>query len=306
MSRTQSTQRQRTQDNPLNLGTFNQTSLRYLRGSLGPQNKLIGYRDTTQTSNGGFGGGAYNHWFKVNLLNSAWLILIKGNPRPNYIQVSTYELDNTPIEGRGIFQADSVSEIVDGQAYYPYVGHSMGAQSDLYNFFSRARLDQGDDRYYPLGPGSYLICISTTRNEPLDYELGLIVEFESTDYKLQTEQGAQNFIIYENDIDSRNTVVLGPTITSNYTIPTGYNAYTNGTAIIQTGITVTIPSGSTWFIDNSTINTDENPIWLDLTENYTGQDEHLHSLSEWQTAWERDHQADDKFPEIFLPLITTS
>jgi len=33
---------------------------------------------------------------------------------------------------------------------------------------------------------------------------------------------------------------------------------------------------------------------------------HQHSLNEWQTAWERDHQQDNRFPDLFLPLITES
>ena len=39
-------QRQRTQNNPLNLGSFDQTSLRYLRGSLGPASQVVGRADT--------------------------------------------------------------------------------------------------------------------------------------------------------------------------------------------------------------------------------------------------------------------
>jgi hypothetical protein len=57
----------------------------------------------------------------------------------------------------------------------------MGAQSDLYNTFVPARLDRGDERYYPLEAGGYLLCVSTTRNELLDYEVGLVVEFPITE-----------------------------------------------------------------------------------------------------------------------------
>lgn len=306
MSRSQTTQRQRTQDNPLNLGTFGQTTLRHLRGSLGPENKVIGRRDTGLNSNGGFGGGAYNHWFKVGLSANAWLILIKGQPRPNYINVSAYELDHTPIEGRAIFQDDSVSEVIDGQTYHPYTGHVMNAQSNLYNTYQGNRLDLGDDRYYPLGPGNYLICVSTTRNEPLDYEVGLVVDVESPEGMLQIEVGGQNFLVYENALDLDNTLVIGPLFAINYSLPSGFNAYTNILATINSSVTVSIPSGSTWFIDNDTVTASQDMILFDITENYTGQDQHQHSLSEWQAAWARDHQQDDRFPDIYLPLITTS
>ncbi len=66
MSRNQTSQPQRTQNNPLVLGTFSSTALRYLHGSLGPKYQVIGRADTRTQSNGGFGGGTYNHWFQIN------------------------------------------------------------------------------------------------------------------------------------------------------------------------------------------------------------------------------------------------
>jgi hypothetical protein len=299
-------QRQRTQDSPLDLGTFDTTSLRYLKGSLGPKNQVVGRRDTNQYSNGGFGGGTYNHWFKVTIKVPAWIITVKGPPRPKYIQVSAYSLDQNPIEGRSIFDADSVVQLNNGEVQHPYAGHIMSAQSDLYNNFAIKRLDRGDDRYFTLNPGSYLLCISTTRNEPLDYEVGLVVEIENTEIELLLETGGTNKFVYENALDLSNTLVIGPGFFVNYTLPTGQNGYTNTLATVSTGVTVTIPSGSTWFIDNNTVSASQDFILLDLTENYTGQDEHQHSLSEWQQAWQRDHQQDDRFPDVFIPLTTTS
>ena len=52
MARNQLTQRQRTASNPLPVGTFNDTSIRYLTGTLG---------GTNQVSAGGYGGGTLNH-----------------------------------------------------------------------------------------------------------------------------------------------------------------------------------------------------------------------------------------------------
>lgn len=172
-------QAKRSLNNPLVLGTFSSTSLRYLRGSLGPANKVIGRADTKTTSNGGFGGGAYNHWYQINLTAPAWIILTKGPPRPKYINVSTYDLNRVPIGGLPIFDADSITDGLNnnGDVYIPYLDTVMSSQSDLYNTYNSFRLDRGDERYYPLGAGSYLICISTTRNEPLDYEVGIVIEF---------------------------------------------------------------------------------------------------------------------------------
>jgi hypothetical protein len=50
--------------------------------------------------------------------------------------------------------------------------------------------------------------------------------------------GASDLIFWEN----------GQTITSNYTITTGQNAGTFGPITINSGVTVTVPSGSTWSV----------------------------------------------------------
>lgn len=175
-TRGSNSQRQRTQNNPLLLGSFTETAIRYLKGTLGPVNKAVGYKDTNQYSNGGFGGGTYNHWFKIKLAVPAWIILVKGPPRPKYINVSFYDLSHNPIQGRGIFDADSISEVIGEETFFPYVGHAMNAQSDLYNEYDPLRVDKGDDRYFPLPEGNYLLCISTTRNELLDYAVAVVIE----------------------------------------------------------------------------------------------------------------------------------
>jgi hypothetical protein len=180
------TQRQRTKESPLVLGPFDQLSIRNLTGSLGPKNKVV---------SGGYGGGTYNHWFRIDISADAWIILAKGGRNPNYINVSAYDLNLTPIEGRNPFDKDSISETIDGEVYYPYVGHVMNKQSDLYNNFDANRLDKGDLRYYPLKRGSYLLCISSTRNENIDYEVAFVVEFPITGFDLLLEDYA--LMLYE-------------------------------------------------------------------------------------------------------------
>ena len=250
MSRSQLAQRQRTQDNPLNLGTFSQTSLRCLRGTLGPQNKVVGYRDTRQNSNGGFGGGTCNHWFKVTTTINSWLILIKGEPRPNYIEVSVFDLNQNPIQGLSIFQKDSLSTVDPNTntVYYPFWGHVMASQSVDANIFERLKTANVDNRYFSLHPGDYLICISTTRNENLDYTVGLVIEAGDVSGLYLQESQQRNFLTLENN----------------------------------------------------------DLLAFDATENYTGQDDHQHSLSEWQDAWSREHQDTDRFPDLFIPYTTTS
>ena len=308
MARSQESQRQRTQNNPLVLGSFDTTSLKYLKGKLGPVNQLVGRADTSQQSNGGFGGGTYNHWFQVNLKKSAWIIVVKSGPRPNYIQTSVYDLDKKPIEGRGIFQADSVETTKGTEAFYPYLGTVMGAQSDLYNTFISARLDRGDERYYPLNAGGYLICISTTRNEPLDYEVGLVVEFPITELFIALEDEddialflQETAIDFSRTIDVLSPVLVDTIISSSVNQP---NGFTENSCIINPGITVTVLFGSEWLIGAQTSleQIAASAVLAEPGSDLFFDSIHDHSLTEWRDSWESTHQDTDKLPEVFIPL----
>jgi len=200
MSRNQVGQPQRNVNNPLVLGTFSETSLRYLKGALGPVSKPVGRADTNQLSNGGFGGGTYNHWFQINLASPAWIIVTKGPPRPKYINASVYELDKNPIQSHGIFQADSVIATVDGRLSKPYLDTVMSAQSDLANQFDKGRLDGGDERYEALPVGSYLLCVSSTRNEPLEYAVGIVIQFPDNEPLIGLEDDDNSLLITEDDV----------------------------------------------------------------------------------------------------------
>lgn len=305
MSRNSSStsQRQRTKQNPLLLGTFSETSLRELTGKLGPENKVVGRADTNQYSNGGFGGGTMNHWFQINITSPAWIITKKGGPRPNYIEVSAFDLNYNPIQGRMIFQADSVNiPLANGEAFYPYLGHVMGAQSDLYNNYNLYSLSKGNDLYFILEAGSYLICVSSTRNEPLDYTLALVVEFPALDSFILLEDLDGSFLVAETTLDFSNTIVIGPSFAVNYTIPTSFNAYTFDHATINTGITVTIPETSTWWIGFVSPDTNDK-FELEPSDSYDIDAEHEHSLTEWTSAWQRERDPDAHLPEIFVPLV---
>jgi hypothetical protein len=299
MSRSSVSQPQRTQNNPLNLGTFSQTTLRYLKGTLGPQWKVIGRADTNQTSNGGIGGGTFNHWFVVTLAEPGWIILAKGPPRPKYIQVSAYDLNRTPIQGNPIFDADSIRASTNGSVYIPYLDTVMSAQSDLYNSYNRLRLDRGDDRYYPLSAGSYLICVSSTRNETLEYELGVAVEFPVDEAFFELEDFDGSVCLQETEIDAAE--IVGP-ILSNLVI--SVNSFSETSCEIASGVTVTVNSGVTWYIGERipAADYDNYKIILEVGDAAYYDTVHDHSLSEWQDAWEREHQDTDRFPEVFVPL----
>ena len=294
----QTNQRQRSKENPLNLGTFGELSLRYLTGTLGPLN---------QVGLNGYGGGTYNHWFRINLSQPAWIIVAKGGPRPNYIQTSVYDLNTTPINGLPIFDADSIRQGLNnlGEVYIPYLNTVMSHQSDLYNTYDRIRLDRGDDRYYPLPAGGYLLCVSSTRNERIDYSVGLVVEFAQSELFLALE----DFSLYlqETTIDSVTTVTINSPVTVDTVIsvdPTKPNGFTDNLCEIVSGVTVTVLDGSEWLIGEATGSTGDvlNDLFLlEFGEGYLDTI-HDHTLSEWRDAWNAQHHPDDKFPDLFVPL----
>ena len=238
MARNQTTQRQRTAKDPLLVGTFDQTSIRYLTGKLG---------GTHTPQSGGYAGGSINHWFKFKIDTAAWIILTKAGGWEKWFNVSAYDMNRNPIQGRAIFDDDSITITSDGKVLNPYIGHVMGAQSDLYNNFDARRLDKGDSRYYPLNIGEYLLCVSSTLNTSFDYAVGVVIEMADPFPVLLTE-----------DYDR---LLLETTATQ----------------------------------DN---------IICDTTPNYTGAEDHEHSLTEWKTAWSRERQAYEKFPDALIPLTT--
>lgn len=299
MSRNQVGQRQRTKDNPLLLGNFSSTAVRYLKGSLGPEYKVIGRADTNQNSNGGYGGGTYNHWFQVNLDTPGWIIVTKGPPRPKYIQVSTYDLNKNPIQGNSIFDADSIRVDSNGEVYLPYLNTVMHTQSDLYNQFERLRLDRGDERYYPLSAGAYLLCVSSTRNEPLDYEVAIVIEFPHTEGFFQLEDNDGSVFVQETEIFA--TEIVSP-ISTNLSLD--FNAFSETLCEIQAGVTVTVHNDITWYIGERIPPTtyDNYRFILEPGDDAYFSTVHDHSLSEWKNSWEREHQDTDPFPEILVPL----
>jgi hypothetical protein len=307
MSRASQSQRKRTQKDPLILGTFSETSLRVLTGTLGPLNKVVGRADTNQYSNGGIGGGTYNHWFQINVTAPCWIINKKGGPRPNYIQISAYDLNFAPIQGRMIFQDDSVSDSTGYLGlHYPYSDHVMGALSNQYNYFNQYSLDKGNDLYFNLEHGSYLICVSSTRNELLDYTLGVVIEFPSTDMFYLLEDLSNSYLTVETEINLDNTVTIGPVFTSNYSIPSGFNAFTAAVATINNGVTVVVPDLSTWFIGLTDPTSGGVFFIIEPSDLYDYNSIHEHSYTEWLAAWRRERSPEDSLPAIFDSLITSS
>jgi hypothetical protein len=289
-----------------------------LKGSLGAKNEII---------TGGYGRETYNHWFQVTLASEAWIILFKassalttGNstlstrksPLTTRYSISVYDQNKNPIQGRNIFQADSALVSASRDGFHTsfsnsYTGQVMAAQSDLYNTSSATRADEGDDRYFPLGAGNYLICVSAERNEAFQYGVGLVVEFQTPQdelFFLCEDTSEITYLITENDLNSAVVEFVPNTVTSGITLST-LNGFTEDLC------TIVDPNG---VVQVDYANTDGNPLsWLigpdpgdiaigrvllDATENWIDTT-HEHSLTQWKEAWQRDHSMDDKFPAIF-------
>lgn len=315
----------RNQFNPTFLGEFDQLSLRLLKGNFTQKHRVVGRADTSSASNGGFGGGGYNAWFQVELKVPAWIILTKGPPRPKYIQVSAYDQNKNPKEGRMIFQRDNPpveqAQFLGGNVanarqlgirinkdntfnYYPFFGNVTAASSDLYNTFNASRIDKGDDMYYPLNKGKYLICISSTRNEPLDYEVGLVIEPQDDEVFILCEDILVVNVGLENELDTPTSFEITSPINENITIPSGSNAYTNVLAQVNPFFTVQVDAPASWLITTTPSGQDfpEDVLLGEFNEGYLDSF-HDHSFSEWQTAWQRDHRPNDALPDIFVPLL---
>ena len=306
MSNPNISQRERSQNNPLNLGVFDRTTLRMLKGTLGPRSQII---------SGGYGRETYDHWFQVTLDSEAWIILFKsksglatGNTLPSAnrsgltsrFSIGVYDRNKNPIEGRGIFQADSKFSA-------SYLGHVMGAQSDLYNTFDPNRADKGDEQYFPLPKGKYLICISAERNEEFQYNVGLAVEFQTpTDelFFLCEDTSEITYLITENDLNESVVEIVPNTVTSGITLST-LNGFTENlctivdpNGVVQVNYQSSDGNPLSWLIGPDPGDIAVGRVLLDATENWIDTT-HEHSLTEWRAAWERDHSMDDKFPTEF-------
>jgi hypothetical protein len=200
-----------------------------------------------------------------------------------------------------------VSDGTGNNIFYPYLDTVMGAQSDLYNTFVPARLDRGDERYYPLEAGGYLLCVSTTRNELLDYEVGLVVEFPITEMFISLEDESNvSLLLQETAVDFSRTINVISPVTVNTIISSSVdqpNGFTEDLCVINSGVIVTVLIGSEWFI-GSLISEQEGDFLViaEPGDDLYFETIHDHSLEEWQESWESTHQDTDKFPAVFIPL----
>jgi len=231
-------QREWSQFNPLNLGKFDRTSLRFLTSTLGMRSQII---------QGGVGNNTYNNWFQVTLEKAGWIILIKGGTvlstsnttRQNLYQdvnsrlmLAVYDQNRNPIQGRIIQQEPDT-----------YRGNVAGAQSDLYNTFNPNRFDKGDEMFYELEPGNYLICVSATRNEEFNYGVGLVIDInDDREQFILTEDTILSYVLQESDLNvpgEEDFFNIPSEVTSDVTLAT-VSAYSVTYAAISSGIFVQV------------------------------------------------------------------
>lgn len=331
-------QTNRNANNPLRLGTFEQLSLRVLTGNLGPVYKPIGSADTLRISNGGVGGGTYNNWFQVDLAVPAWIILTKGAFKPRDLNISVYDTNQVEKYGRNILEKDTIStEVVlsdfnldpasvnvslpqtkrefftnwtntlSGETffYYPYYDTVAASGSDLYNTYEAQRLDKGNELYFPLPVGRYLICISATKNEPRPYEVGLVIEPKDDTVFILCEDTLIVNLGLEQVLGGAQNFNIPSPITSGVTIPSSAYAFTNILA------TIVAPAGeveainpATWLItlDPASGETLSGNFLGDATPGFFDTF-HDHSQSDWEAAWRRDNRPNDPLPYLFYPLL---
>jgi hypothetical protein len=188
-------QRTKSYHNPLHLGVFGETSIRYLQGRLGAENKgQAGFRST----NDGTANAFMNVWFMLSLTKESYLILIKENERQrrNY-NVSVYRQDQEHNQLSYPFKLNEADNF--------YNSVVAGSTSDLYNIIDdQSELkDKNRTSLYPLPPGNYVINISTQRWDMFRYGVYLIIEapFQTGYLELETEEGdPESYLAQENSV----------------------------------------------------------------------------------------------------------
>ncbi|QDP62748.1 MAG: hypothetical protein Tp158DCM1229571_62 [Prokaryotic dsDNA virus sp.] len=273
------------------LGKFNKTSLRLLQGTL---------QALHEVQSNGYGGGNTNHCYKLVLEESAWILVVKGGKNPTYYSVTPLDGNTVPIEARYILQSDTL----DPKAFDDQISYAL---SDTYNTFDPLRIDKNNELYLALKPGVYYLIVFNTRNEPLDYEIGVIVETKETFGFIQTEESEGELFVIENSIDdgSTNSLIVVSPISSDETIGPTQNAFSSELAEIISGVTVTVSDslnkGITWLIDETPDPADQSFILLDAPDLYF-EGIRDRSLSAWKQAWVAEFTSSVPFPELFVPL----
>jgi hypothetical protein len=175
------TQRSRSYHDPLDLGLYDRTSIRYIKGRIGAENKG---QTAFRCTNDGASNAFQNVWFKVTITDPGYLIFLKDDNRDKrFYSVNVYTADS---ERRQL-----AYPMLTGDVCRKFDNMVAGFSSDLYNISDqRPELrDRNRTSLFPLPKGSYVINISTQRWDMFRYGVYMILEMPTqTGYlELETE-----------------------------------------------------------------------------------------------------------------------
>lgn len=184
-------QRSRNQSNPVDLGTFNELTIRELKGRIGAMN-------TGQTkplsTNDGTGFAFQNVWFKFKVSVPFFIIFVKPVTRDaRFIDLSFYNC-NDPTRNLAL----PILRDPDVPFYWCHAGAS---NTDIYNLieneYTSNNIDKGFTSRLPLKPGEYLIKISTQRWDVFNYCQYFIIETPVEENYLMLEGEEEAYILME-------------------------------------------------------------------------------------------------------------
>lgn len=180
---TTGSQRSRSYYNPIDLGRFSRTSIRYLTGRIGAENKG---QAQFRCDNSGASFAFQNVWFGFRLDAPSYVILVQDstNSRTNrFIDLTLYD---TKKERKSMGHPI----LFDGMNSY-YRGMVAGSQCDLYNVLDQRQAADDQDRtsLLPLPKGNYVLGASTQRWDQIRYGIYMIIETPIT----------SGFILLENE-----------------------------------------------------------------------------------------------------------
>jgi hypothetical protein len=185
-------QRSRSYRDPLDLGVYDRTSIRHIKGRIGVENKgQAGFR----LSNDGSSNAYQNVWFRVTLKDSGYLIFLKENNRDrrHYI-INVYTDDHE--------RKQLAYPVSSGAGTNLFNNMVAGVTSDLYNIIDDKSefADKNSTSLYPLPKGSYLVNITTQRWDIFRYGVYMLIEMpKQTGYVSLETDGNQprEFLLQE-------------------------------------------------------------------------------------------------------------
>lgn len=187
-------QRSRTQANPVDLGVFNQLTIRELKGRIGAMN--TGQARPLST-NDGTGFAFQNVWFKFKCTVPFYIIFIKPSYRDaRFIDLSFYNLND---------KRTNLAHPILRDPNEPFFwSHAAYSNSDIYNSidneYTTNNIDKGYSSRFPLKPGEYMIKLSTQRWDVFRYLQYFVIETPVVEnyIKLESKENEENYLLLEN------------------------------------------------------------------------------------------------------------